>query len=87
MAQRTIVAWCYRADSGRYWDSGWDPRREADTTERFAFNVNKFRKVYKCEEFYTKNEREFIFPMYKEHIKEYRMTIKEFIQMKEQQGN
>ena len=60
---------------------------EADTKERFAFNVNKFRKVYKCEEFYTKNEREFIFPMYKENIKEYRMTIKEFIKMKEQQGN
>ncbi|MBO5480494.1 MAG: hypothetical protein J6A63_04840 [Clostridia bacterium] len=60
---------------------------EADTREHFAFDVNKFRKVYKCEEFYTKNEREFIFPMYKENIKEYRMTIKEFIQMHEEQGN
>ena len=58
---------------------------EADTKEHFAFNVNKFRKVSKCEEFYTKNEREFIFPMYKENIKEYRMTIKEFIRMKEQE--
>lgn len=60
---------------------------EADTKEHFAFDVNRFRKIYKCEEFYTRDEREFIFPMYKENIKEYRMTIKEFIQMKEQQGN
>ena len=58
---------------------------EADTKERFAFNVNKFRKVYKCEQFYTRDEREIIFPMYKENIKEYRMTIKEFIKMKEQE--
>ena len=56
---------------------------EADTKERFAFDVNKFRKVYKCEEPFTQDEREFIFPMYKENINEYRMTIKEFIKMKQ----
>ena len=58
---------------------------EMDTGEHFAFDVNKFRKRYNCAEHFTQGEREFIFPMYKENIKEYRMTIKEFIQMKEQE--
>jgi len=56
---------------------------EADTGEHFAFDVNGFRKEYGCEEQYTQKEREFIFPMYKECIKEYRMTIKEFIKKKQ----
>ena len=55
---------------------------EADTSDHFAFDVNGFRKEYGCEEQYTQKEREFIFPMYKECIKEYRMTINEFIEMK-----
>lgn len=59
----------------------------ADTKEHFAFDVNKFRQTYGYEEPFIRGEREVIFPMYKENITEYRMTIKEFIQMKEQQGN
>lgn len=55
---------------------------EADTAAHFAFDVNKFRKVYNCGEPYTEGEREFIFPMYKECIKEYQMTIKEFAEEK-----
>ena len=55
---------------------------EADTGDHFAFNVNGFRKEYRCEERYTKKEREFIFPMCKECIKEYRMSINEFVDKK-----
>lgn len=56
---------------------------EADTGEHFAFDVNKFRSVNnQCKRF-TDKEREFIFPMYQENIKEYNMTIKNFIKMKE----
>lgn len=55
---------------------------EADTKEHFAFDVNKFREKYKCRRTNTEKEREFIFPMYKENITEYRMTIKDFIKMK-----
>lgn len=58
---------------------------EADTQDRLAFDVNKFRKVYGCERVYTEKEREIIFPMYKKNIKEYRMTIEEFIAMKKQE--
>ena len=57
---------------------------EADTKEHFAFDVNKFRRTYKCEEIYTAKEREIIFPMYKENIIEYRMTVNDFVQMKKQ---
>lgn len=57
---------------------------EADTKKHFAFDVNKFRKKYKCRRTNTEKEREFIFPMYKENITEYRMTIKDFIQMKKE---
>ena len=56
---------------------------EANTGDHFAFDVNGFRKEYGCEEQYTQKEREFIFPMYKECIKEYRMTINEFIKKKQ----
>lgn len=56
---------------------------EADTQEHLAFDVNKFRKTYNCENPYTAKEREIIFPMYKDCIKEYRMSVSEFIQMKE----
>ena len=55
---------------------------EAETREHIAFNVNSFRKKYHCERPFTQKEREIIFPMYKENIKEYRMTINEFIELK-----
>lgn len=55
---------------------------EAETKEHIAFDVNKFRKVYNCENPYTEKEREFIFPMYKDCIKEYRMSIKDFVLLK-----
>ena len=55
---------------------------EADTKEHLAFDVNKFRKVYGYENPFTEKEREIIFPMYRENIKEYRMTINEFIKTK-----
>ena len=55
---------------------------EADTGDHFAFDVNGFRKEYGCEERFTEKEREFIFPMYKECIKEYRMSINEFADKK-----
>ncbi len=58
---------------------------EADTRDRFAFDVNKFRKVYGYKRPFTEKEREIIFPMYKENIKEYRMTINEFIELKKQE--
>lgn len=51
---------------------------EADTGNHFAFDVNKFRKMYHCRNRHTDKEREFIFPMYKDCIKEYRMSITEF---------
>lgn len=55
---------------------------EADTKEHLAFDVNKFRKVYGYENPFTEKEREIIFPMYRDNIKEYRMTISEFIRLK-----
>lgn len=58
---------------------------EADLKDHIAFDVNGFRKAYGFEEPYTEKEREYIFPMYKENIKEYRMTINEFIEMKERE--
>ena len=51
---------------------------EADTGNHFAFDVNKFRKKHHCRNRNTDKEREFIFPMYKDCIKEYRMSITEF---------
>ncbi len=57
---------------------------EADTQDHIAFDVNKFRKQYNCENSFTAKEREIIFPMYKECIKEYHMSVSEFINMKEQ---
>lgn len=56
---------------------------EADTGDHFAFDINKFRSMNNQQECFTEKEREFIFPMYKENIKEYHMTIKEFVKMKE----
>lgn len=58
---------------------------EADTGDHLAFDVNKFRKANNAEKRHTQGEEEIIFPMYKECIKEYRMTINEFIKMKEQE--
>ncbi len=60
---------------------------ETDTKGHLAFDVNKFRKTYNCENPFTEKECEIIFPMYKENTKEYRMTINEFIKMKEQDIN
>lgn len=51
---------------------------EADTGSRLAFDVNKFRRKYHCRNHNTEKEREFIFPMHKECIKEHRMSITEF---------
>ena len=47
--------------------------------------MNGFRKEYGCEERFTEKEREFIFPMYKECIKEYRMSIREFADLKQKE--
>lgn len=58
---------------------------EADTGEYLAFDVNKFRKANNVIEPYTQGENEIIFPMYKENIKEYRMTIQEFIKKKQEE--
>ena len=58
---------------------------EADTREHLAFDVNKFREVNDVQEPYTQGENEIIFPMYKENIKEYRMTIREFIEKKREE--
>ena len=51
---------------------------ETDTMNHIAFDVNRFRKTYGYKECFTEKEREVIFPMYKECIKEYRMSIDEF---------
>jgi hypothetical protein len=59
---------------------------EADTKEHIAFDINGFREKYECLEEYTKGEQEIIFPMYKECIKEYRMTINEFVEMKNKES-
>lgn len=58
---------------------------EADTGNHLAFDVNKFRKVNDVIEPYTQGENEIIFPMYQENIKEYRMTIQEFIKKKQEE--
>ena len=58
---------------------------EADTREHLAFDVNKFRQVNNAQEIYTQGENEIIFPMYRENIKEYRMTINDFIRTKNQE--
>ena len=60
---------------------------EADTQNHIAFDVNKFRKQYDCENPFTAKEREIVFPMYKECIEEYRMTVNEFIHIKTQWNN
>ncbi len=57
---------------------------EADTHDHLAFDINKFRQSYNCQKPNTEKEREIIFPMYKDCIKEYHMSISEFINMKEQ---
>ena len=55
---------------------------EADTKEHLAFDVNRYRQLNGIREVYTQGEREVIFPMYKNCIKEYRMTVDSFIRMK-----
>lgn len=57
---------------------------EADTRNHLAFDVNKFREAYDCVNPFTYKEREIIFPMYKDCIKEYHMSVKEFVHMKGQ---
>lgn len=56
---------------------------EADTQNHFGFDVNRFRQTYNCEKPFTSDEREIIFPMYRECIKEHHMTVNQFIQLKE----
>ena len=58
---------------------------EADTGEHLAFDVNSFRKANNVIEPYTQGENEIIFPMYQENIKEYRMSIQEFIKKKQEE--
>lgn len=60
---------------------------EADTKEHFALDINGFREKYECLEEYTKGEQEIVFPMYKECITEYRMTINEFVEMKNKESS
>jgi len=60
---------------------------EADTKEHFAFDINRFREKNNCFDEYTRREEEIIFPMYKECITEYRMTINEFIDMKNKESS
>lgn len=60
---------------------------EADTGSHFGFDVNKYRNSLGVKNQYTEKEREIIFPMYKECIKEYHdISINEFIQMKENEN-
>lgn len=56
---------------------------EADSGEHIGFDVNRFREAFGFQEHFTKGEREIIFPMYKDCIMEHRMTIEEFVQLKE----
>jgi hypothetical protein len=58
---------------------------EADTGDHLAFDVNKFRQVNNVQEIYTQDENEIIFPMYQDNTQEYRMTIKEFIEKKQEE--
>lgn len=58
---------------------------EADTQNHFGFDVNRFRQTYNCEKPFTSGEREIIFPMYRECIKERQMSVNQFIQLKERQ--
>ncbi len=53
----------------------------AETGDHLAFDVNRFRKRYHCVDPHTEDENEVIFPMYKECIIEYKMTLKEFEEM------
>ena len=56
---------------------------EADTGKHIAFDVNGFRKEYGFENQYLAGEREIIFPMHKEFIKEYRMSVADYILLKD----
>ena len=60
---------------------------ETDTKDHYAFDVNKFRKKNHCRAKNTEKEREFIYPMISKNVKEYRMTINDFIKMKKQNFN
>ena len=57
---------------------------EADTAEHIGFDINRFRKTYGFENSFLTNENEVIFPMYKNCITEYKMSINNFIQIKKQ---
>lgn len=56
---------------------------EADTGKHIAFDVNGFRREYGFDNNYLAGEREIVFPMCKECIKEYRMSIDDFVNLKE----
>lgn len=55
---------------------------EADAAEHIGFDINRFRKTYGFENSFLTNENEVIFPMYKNCITEYKMSINDFIQIK-----
>lgn len=57
---------------------------EADASEHIGFDINRFRKTYGFENSFLTNENEVIFPMYKNCITEYKMSINDFIQIKKQ---
>ena len=59
---------------------------EADTGKHFGFDVNKFYTSNGADNRYTKVEQEIIFPMYEECTKEYRMSISDFINLKNTQN-
>ena len=54
---------------------------EADTGSHIGLDVNRFFEYIGAEE---PGKREIIFPMYRDCIKEYRMTLGKFLEMKEQ---
>lgn len=55
---------------------------EADTKDRVAFDINKFRRENGNREQFTQGEEEVIFPMYNNYITEYRMSIEQFNDIK-----
>ena len=57
---------------------------EADTKDHIAFDVNGFRKKYGIENHYLAGEREIFFPMYRDCITEYKMSVNNFISLQEE---
>lgn len=55
-----------------------------ETKEHIAFDVNGFRKEYGFENQYLAGERKIIFPMYRDCITEYKMSVNNFIALQEE---